>query len=115
MRAILRRAPHPLQTGSVQRIPEIESTGRTVLGVKALLAQQPSDRPQTCEPRRGLSPRIAAANKWLRIEALRRLKDFLRAYRDALGHWKRGLRSILFPPGTYAIRVFQGAAVVESG
>jgi REP element-mobilizing transposase RayT len=93
----------------------LDAQGRAFLGVRAVLKQPPSDRPQTCEPRRGLSPRIAAANKWLRIEALRRLEDFLRAYREALAHWKRGLRSVLFPPGTYAVRVYQGALVASPG
>jgi REP element-mobilizing transposase RayT len=94
---------------------ELDAESRAFLGVKAVLRQQPSDRPPTCEPRRGLSPRIAAANKWLRIEALRRLKDFLRAYRDAFRAWQMGLRTVLFPAGTYALRVFQGARVPNPG
>jgi hypothetical protein len=34
-------------------------------------------------PRRGLSPRVAAGNKWRRIEALRRNRAFLEADREA--------------------------------
>lgn len=57
--------------------------GRTFLGVKGVRSQRASDRPNNAEPRRGLSPRIAARNKWQRIEALRRLKRFVSAYREA--------------------------------
>jgi hypothetical protein len=39
------------------------------------------------EPRRGMSPRIAAKNKWGRIEALRRLKAFTKTYKKALKLW----------------------------
>ena len=28
---------------------------------------------------------------------------------------KRGVRTVMFPPGTYAVRVFQGAAVADTG
>src|SRR5262249_9248249 len=42
--------------------------GTTVIGRKAVLRQAWSDRPASREPRRGLVPRIAARNKWSRIE-----------------------------------------------
>ena len=29
--------------------------------------------------------------------------------------WKRGLRDVVFPAGCYAMRVFQGALVADSG
>ena len=50
---------------------------RRVLGVKAILAQDVYDSPASVEERRGLSPRVAARNKWARIEALRRVKEFV--------------------------------------
>ena len=88
--------------------------GRRVLGVAGVRAQRPSDRPANAEPRRGLNPRAAARNKWRRIEALRRLKQFIAHYRIAYADWKRGVRDVAFPAGCYAMRVFQGALVADS-
>jgi len=88
--------------------------GRRFLGVAGVRAQRPSDRPTNAEPRRGLSPRVAARNKWRRIEALRRLKQFIAHYRIAYADWKRGVRDVVFPAGCYAMRVFQGATVADS-
>ena len=85
--------------------------GRRFLGVARILRQRPSARPRNSEPRRGLSPRVAARNKWLRIEALRRLKQFAVEHAEALRWWKQGRRDAMFPAGTYAMRVIHGARV----
>jgi hypothetical protein len=53
-----------------------------------------------------LSPRVAAGDKWKRIEALSRLAEFVAAYREALAAMRAGMRRVLFPAGTYALRVF---------
>ena len=79
------------------------------LGAERVLQQRVTDSPQTIAPRRGLSPRIASKDKWRRIEALRRLKAFVDAYRTAWLMWKAGFRDVEFPAGTYAMRVHQGA------
>jgi hypothetical protein len=78
---------------------------RRVLGVKAVLAQDVYDSPTSAEERRGLSPRIAAKNKWARIEALGRLKAFVDHYRAAFRAWTAGARDTVFPAGTYALRI----------
>ena len=90
---------------------EADAVRRTTrfLGILKVLAQRPFDRPRSREPRRGLSPRVACRDKWRRIEALGRLVGFLRDYRDALLSW-RSDRSVLFPAGTYLMRVAHGAA-----
>lgn len=80
------------------------------LGLRRVRAQKHSDTPQTVAPRRHLSPRVAAANKWRRIEALRRLRGFLAEYRAAWEQWRQGLRDVLFPPGTYALVRHAGAS-----
>ncbi len=43
-----------------------------LVGRRAVLRQHWNSRPNTREPRRGLSPRVACRNKWARIEALQR-------------------------------------------
>ena len=57
--------------------------GLTVLGRKAVLEQDSFDRPKSFDPRRGLNPRVACKDKWRRIEALARRKEFLEAHREA--------------------------------
>jgi REP element-mobilizing transposase RayT len=80
------------------------------VGVQGVLAQSPFDRPRSGEPRRTLSPRVAARDKWKRIELLRRLKSFLADYREALQVWREGLVEPVFPAGTYLMRVAHGVA-----
>jgi len=85
--------------------------GIRFLGLRKLRSQNITDTPRTIEPRRNLKPRVAAANKWSRIEALQRLKSFIREYRQAWTRWKAGLRDTLFPPGTYALMRHAGVGV----
>lgn len=86
----------------------LKSEGRRVLGRKGVLAQEVTDRPAGSEPRRGMNPRVAAQDKWKRIEALARLTEFLRSYRVA---WKRRRagQPHEFPAGTYHLRIFHAA------
>jgi hypothetical protein len=79
--------------------------GRGFLGVARVLAQNPNARPASGEPRRDLNPRVACRNKWKRIEALLALKEFRRTYREAFEAWRAGLREVVFPPGTWLMRV----------
>ena len=73
------------------------------LGVRRILRQHHADTPTSREPRRKLKPRVAAVNKWRRIEALQRLKAFLVAYREAWLQWKQGFTDVVFPAGTYTL------------
>ena len=88
-------------------------TGRCVLGRRRILRQSWNDSPNTHEPRRTLSPRVAARSKWLRIEALLRNKSFVAAYRAARVAWLAGLPTV-FPPGTYWLRRFAGVPIAAS-
>lgn len=103
-----------LLTGALGRLEdratrEIESNGTRFLGRAKVLAQRPNLRPTTDEPRRKLSPRVAARDKWKRIEALSRLLEFLGEYRQAWRARRAGRTEALFPPGTYLMRVVHGA------
>jgi putative transposase len=53
------------------------------MGAGRVLAQKPTARPASREPRRTLNPRVAARDKWKRIEVLGRLLEFLQSYRAA--------------------------------
>jgi REP element-mobilizing transposase RayT len=85
------------------------------LGRARVLAQRPTSRPAPLEPRRGLNPRVAARDKWKRIEALGRLVGFLQAYRAAWAARRRGAIDVLFPAGTYLLRVAHGVPCIGSG
>jgi REP element-mobilizing transposase RayT len=84
---------------------EVESRGTGFLGSAKVLAQKPWGRPAPGEPRRQLSPRVAAKDKWKRVEALCRLVAFLKAYRTAWAARRAGKRDACFPKGTYLLRV----------
>lgn len=83
-----------------------QASGRSVLGRKAVLRQQPSDAPKTPEPRRRLRPHIACKNKQRRIFELTALVAFRAERRAALVRYLAGERDLMFPYGTYRVRGF---------
>jgi REP element-mobilizing transposase RayT len=89
------------------------TAGRAFLGARVVMAQRPQASPRPDEPRRGLNPRIASRDRWRRVEALTRFKEFLVAYRGAWCEFARGLRDALFPAGTYWMRVAHGVRCAE--
>jgi hypothetical protein len=82
--------------------------GRAFKGVAWVLKQNPLSRPSSAEPRRNLNPRVAAKDKHQRIEALARLRDFIRAYRRAWAERRAGNAEAVFPAGTYLLRIAHG-------
>jgi hypothetical protein len=84
---------------------EFRGSGRTFLGAHRILGQSPFHMPSSKETRRGLSPRIATRDKWKRIESIARDKEFHEAYQDARRQWTNGNRNVIFPAGTYRMRV----------
>lgn len=89
--------------------------GGGFLGVARVLAQRPTGRPGSGEPRRGLSPRVAARDKWKRVEALARLVEFVRSYRSAWLARRAGESGVTFPLGTYLLRVLHGVPCAAPG
>lgn len=87
----------------------LECEGRSFVGARRVQRQDPLARPASVEPRRGLKPRVACRNKWRRIELLLCTREFPRAHREALDAWRAGIRDVLFPAGTWAMRVLHGA------
>lgn len=91
-----------------QAAADRERDGRGFMGAARVLTQKPSRRPRVDEERRTLNPRVAGIDKWKRIEALSRLVDFLTAYRKALAARRAGVLEVVFPAGTYLLRVAHG-------
>jgi hypothetical protein len=82
------------------------AAGTSVLGSKQILRQKPTDTPASHERRFKLSPRLAAKNKWARIEAIVRNRAFLERYREAFLMHMAGVAKVVFPFGTYWMRKF---------
>ncbi len=93
----------------------VAAAGRAFLGARRVLAQNPLARPASGEPRRGLRPRVAARDPWTRREALLRLRSFLHAYRRAREALLAGARDVLFPAGTYLLRIVHGVRCAAAG
>jgi hypothetical protein len=79
-----------------------------------VLRQHWNDSPNTRDPRRGLSPRVARKNKWARIEALQRNQAFLDHHRGARADHLAS-RHALFPPGTWWLCRYAGLTCAELG
>ncbi|WP_242393408.1 transposase [Anaeromyxobacter oryzisoli] len=112
--AFARRLGKALRDAEDRAAAKLEVEGRSFLGAARVLAQKPHARPAPGEPRRGLNPRVACRAKWKRIEALQRLEEFGRAYQAALESWRTGVRDVLFPPGTWLMRVQHSALCGEA-
>jgi REP element-mobilizing transposase RayT len=104
--ALLARVKELEDVAAVER----EARGVSVLGARRVKQQSHTHRPETREPPSGLDPRIAAGDKWKRIEVLGQLASFLEQHRDAWVRFCRGERRVVFPLGTYLMRVRFGAA-----
>jgi REP element-mobilizing transposase RayT len=109
-----RRLAAAVQEREDRAAAKLASEGRSFLGARRILAQRDTSSPGSIEPRRNLNPRIAARDTWKRIEAISRLREFLSAYREALRKWRTGIRDVLFPPGTYLLRVTHAVACATS-
>lgn len=89
---------------------ERQTAGKRVLGRRRVLLQSWRDSPTSHEPRRGLRPRVATRNMWIRIATLQRNKQWVAEYRDARRRWKAG-ELVEFPFGTYWLKRFANVRV----
>ena len=96
-----RRVDEQIAVVAIAATEKRRGSRRHVLGSKAVLAQPWSQRPDSQEPRRQLSPRVACRSKWARIEALQRNKQWLDAYAACRARYVAGDRRVVFPAGTY--------------
>ncbi len=113
--SFVERLLESLRDAETAEAARLAREGRTFMGIARVLAQSFFARPAAGEPRRVLSPRIACRDERRRVEALQRLVEFQRAYREALEAWRAGVRDILFPHGTWQMRVLHGALCVGYG
>jgi hypothetical protein len=85
-------------------------SGITVMGIRRVCDQEPSECPKSWVAHGKLRPRLAARNREARFEALARIRQFLNAYREARSAMLLGA-SAPFPPGTYWLRRFANVPI----
>jgi putative transposase len=88
----------------------IAAAGMRFVGATTILLQSFSAIPSSIEPRLGHRPVASALASRDRARALDALKRFVLDYRRAWQAWRGGARATLFPPGTYALRVYARVA-----
>jgi putative transposase len=86
--------------------------GGRVMGMKRVLAQSWKSAPTTSKPRGGLRPRFAGRDAAIMARAVAEWKDWIAAYRRALKSFREKVSDVIFPAGTYWMRIFYRVEVV---
>jgi hypothetical protein len=73
--------------------------GRGVLGKRAILAQEPHDKPRSSD--RSPAPLVHAATRAVRIMLRSAYSEFVAAFREAAMKLRRGDRLVRFPEGAF--------------
>ena len=82
-----------------------ERAGKSFLGRKALLRQDPFDAPRNQRPSHTRNPTVKAAGDGERYRlAKQAVRAFREAYRMALRKFRNGVTKALFPSGTLMMR-----------
>jgi putative transposase len=108
----IRNELRKLENAAHERIPQ-----HKVLGAKRASKVSPESRITTREPACQRNPTFAlgrGAAKEVRLAAIAKLRAFRSAYREAWSKWRAGDRSVVFPAGTYAMRVIHRANVASA-
>jgi putative transposase len=93
---------------------ERRQNGQELFGVQRIRAQSPFDTPKQDDSGPSRHPELACKDKSFRQKLLKEIKVFRDSYKDALNLWKNGARDVLFPMGTYLMRVFHRVRCVNS-
>jgi putative transposase len=86
----------------------------TVTRMHGVFEQKWWECPSSFAPRRTLRPTVAGKNKWARIDALQRAGEWLAEYYEALRRFVGGERDVVFPRGTWHMRVQLGCPVAAA-
>jgi putative transposase len=105
---VLRRLRHAVADLVRNARAHYAKQGQSFAGREAVLQMAVTSVPHTKAPRRELNPRVAGKSKALRIRAIERMREFVSSYQAARGQWRNGDRNIVFPWGTYYLRVYAG-------
>jgi putative transposase len=92
---------------------DVRAKGWSVLGAERCSKASPYDRAKSWEPLRGRNPTFAVGSgqREAFFEAVATVRAFRAAYAAALDKWRAGVRNVLFPAGTWLMRVLHGATL----
>lgn len=82
------------------------------LGAERARTGSPYKRAKSWEPLRGRNPSFAVGKNQSEAlrEAVQALRAFRQSYRAALKRWRDGVRSVVFPAGTWLMQWLHRAA-----
>jgi hypothetical protein len=94
----------------------VQAKGWRFVGPEKITSLSPFDRATSWEPLRSGNPTFAVGRgqRQAFFEAVIVLRAFRQTYRAALEAWRRGLRNVLFPPGTWFMAWAHAAQVASS-
>ena len=110
---VLQRVTVATQRAVARARNAILACGRSFLGQAGVLSHSFRKRAESFEPKRGPIPKVRARNRMLLRAMLARYSVFWAAYREALKTWRSGDRSVVFPFGTWGMRLFHSALVAS--
>ncbi len=93
------RVAHLVEEIEAEAAAERKRTGKPVLGVAAILAQDPNGHPD--RPKKEPAPFVHAATKAARLAYREMYALFVAAYREAADKLREGNRAVLFPIGSF--------------
>ena len=91
----------------------LDAKGTTVLGKAAVLATPFTARAKSWQVKGARVPTVAAWSREARGAVLRAHRAFRADYAAALAAWTSGDRTVVFPPGTWWMRVHHGVRVYD--
>ncbi|MGK4003435.1 transposase [Sorangium sp. So ce1036] len=102
-----------LERLETQARAEVERQGLRFMGAERASKVSPYDRATSFEGLRERNPTFAVGRDQgdARRSAAATVRAFRTSYRAALERWRAGVRSVLFPVGTWWMRTFHGASV----
>jgi putative transposase len=95
---------------------EVATKGRSFMDRERLMRLSPYDRATTGEPLRARNPTFAVGRgqRDAFFHEVTALRTFRKAYRAALDLWRTGMRSVLFPVGTWLMVSLHAAPVAPA-
>jgi REP element-mobilizing transposase RayT len=111
--AFLRKVASQVEYLEAQAHAQMQAHARPSLGAERVCAVPPESRATTAEPALDRKPTFAVGRG--QEDAARRaagaVRTFRTAYRAALDLWRAGMRDVVFPAGTWLMRVLHNAVV----
>jgi len=106
---LIRAVKQRVREMSIQVLRQLRRANRRVLGTEAVLATSWSDAPATDSEGAVVRPTFAAVTKSVLLACVHARREFCAAYQRALAAFRRGVRDVVFPCGTWWMTYFGGA------